>query len=229
MLKHHLLSYLDQSMYFENMNNKDVAYRECISLSDCKIKYLESVREPTLKENKTIRELTAELDSMLRPYFKLYNIPWKFLMFEGTENNFPHTHADIIMLPMLILTSSRDQLLRTLVHEKVHIYQRLHPLETNRFITKHWRFTISSLQYSSEHKLKMFRSNPDINKIIYKDDNAKSILSVYKHDSKSLRDLEDHRDHPYEMMAYIIPKVIFKDSELDDDPLAYSISQWLIR
>ena len=42
-----------------------------------------------------------------------------------------------------------------------------------------------------------FRANPDTNRILYDD-----IRPKYQPDAKTLLDITDQRDHPYEMVAY---------------------------
>lgn len=154
-----------------------------------------------IRNNMTLDEYVASC-RILYPneYFKLwklrkYNfVNHKVLIFSKRfEGGFPHTHGRFIMAPSIEVIL----IPRIYVHEQVHIYQRYHPLEVNAFLTK--LYPIKSIATTRDN----FRSNPDTNMIIY--DN---VTSKYKDNAKSLNDISDRNDHPYELMAYNLEEKI---------------------
>ena len=66
---------------------------------------------------------------MWNDYKELINIKW---IFECTDNNdkkqyeegLPHTRENIIFLTKSIIKNNEENLINTLIHEKIHIYQR---------------------------------------------------------------------------------------------------------
>lgn len=225
-------TYLHNSAYFENMNTKDLIYRDsrCISHDHCKKLYIDGLRDLTQNEHEYVRNLVRKVDQALKPYHKISSIPWKFMIFTSVENDMPHTHADIIFLPPRFFDASsypESLALNTLIHEKVHVYQRHFPLETNLLFTKYWKYSIASIQKPQDGR--SYRSNPDITKILYKDDNNQLIIPAYKPDSSSIRDIIDRRDHPYEIMAYLIPEMILSHQEYPTrQGLELMTRQWMI-
>jgi len=155
---------------------------------------------------------------------EMLKIPWKFAKTSKTmestneinqkqiyeyEEGFPHTRDQIIFLSDLSINKNvlnndiDDNLINTLIHEKVHVYQRLNP-KSMEYILKKIGYVPLSNQYVSELK----RSNPDINNITYKDWNGKIMLTLYKSVQPSgINDVvsQDYEnEHPYEKMAYYI-------------------------
>jgi len=134
---------------------------------------------------------------------KLLNIPWNIIKIIGNQYEYglPHTRNKYIIIPKNIINNN---LYTTLIHEKLHIYQRLYPkdiyiyLKENNY-TKHLLI---------KNNIKS-RSNPDLDEWLYKDnlnniykceyisDNPENILQVkYEPINNS------HYEHPYEKMVY---------------------------
>lgn len=68
------------------------------------------------------------------------NIEWKFIkMKKGTDWNFPNTKADVIILPQSAFKEPK-QLFNTLVHEKLHIYQRKFPKVFTKYYADKYQF-----------------------------------------------------------------------------------------
>lgn len=175
--------------YFSTFNETDKRLRNGLTLE----KYIKSLRFPNKAEYEYLKTITDKIDSDYPSLAK--KVPWKFIVFRGdVENKYPHTHGSFIFL-------HQDNLLNigyvTLFHEKIHVFQRYFPWETNTLLI--------SLGYSI-HGIadKSGRSNPDINSIIYLDEKGNTIDNTYIDDPKSLLDIKDRRDHPFEIMAYDI-------------------------
>ena len=93
---------------------------------------------------------------------KVARIPWKFGFVEGQiyEYGLPHTRADIIFLAPSIISTTDEELTRTLVHEKVHIYQRAHSEDIQQWIGENYYEAFDMI--SNRDKTSDIRSNPDI-------------------------------------------------------------------
>jgi hypothetical protein len=110
------------------------------------------------------------------------------------EGGLPHTHGHYIMLPYGYLEKHSPTMIQeTLRHEQVHIDQRYDPCTSNRSLYK-MGYKITGYHRPGTGN---FRANPDTNRILYDD-----IRPKYQPDAKTLLDITDQRDHPYEMVAY---------------------------
>lgn len=140
---------------------------------------------------------------------EIANIPWVLAITSGNkyEDGLPHTRANIIFVSNEI-DETPNTLTRTLVHEKMHIYQRLYPEMMTQYLEskgyKRWK------QRMGEPSL---RANPDVDPWIYIDPVTKEPMAAYYATDKpvSITDvmLEDAAfEHPYEKIAYEIAQRI---------------------
>lgn len=140
---------------------------------------------------------------------EIVNLPWVLAITSGNkyEDGLPHTRANIIFVSNE-LDETQNSLTRTLVHEKMHIYQRLYPEVMTQFLEsrgyKRWK------QRMGEPRL---RANPDVDPWIYIDPISKEPMAAYYATDKpvSITDvmLEDVAfEHPYEKIAYEIAQRI---------------------
>lgn len=190
--------------YAATFNAKDLEFRKVRSSYAFVTAYLKALRLPTPPEQQI---LTPALSKISTTLFKLYHriaaIPFKILILTepGLENNMPHTHADTIVLPASMLAQqppvADSKLIVTLIHEQLHVFQKLYPLEMHKFYTTYWGYTLVRLQH-----LTNARSNPDNNRILYRDAGGISFNNEYTQGSSSIRDIKDARDHPNEVFAY---------------------------
>jgi hypothetical protein len=125
----------------------------------------------------------------------MINIQWKFVCVasKNYENAWPHTRQDLIFLPIDVSKMSNDDLARLLAHEKMHVYQRYHPIETTLEFSK--QYPITGFEYPDMNQ----RANPDTTRILFGD-----IRPVYAQDALKLFDITDRRDHPNELQAYSV-------------------------
>jgi len=124
--------------------------------------------------------------------------PWEFppappiikcriMIFDANhEGGFPHTHGRYVLTPSLSQLSPT-----TFRHEQVHIYQRYNPEKVNQGNAHE----IIGIVKPSDN----CRANPDTNSLKYA-----GISAEYKPNAKKMTDLEDPRDHPFEVMAYAL-------------------------
>ena len=191
---------INKSTYFDTFNETDKRLRFCTNI-DCKKDYMGSIRILSKTEYDYLFRISIQKINDLFAMHKIFvQIPWKIVICHDKESQFPHTHGDFIVLPDSIFEKHANHIMQTLIHEKVHVYQRLYPCQTNILFTKFWGFKIKTICNYSD----MRRSNPDINKIVYIDDNGNKFDNDYVENATKLGEIKDKRDHPNEMMAYII-------------------------
>ena len=137
---------------------------------------------------------------------KLVDIPWILAKTNGKiyEDGYPHTRDNIIFVSDITLKSTiLDQIL---VHEKVHIYSRLYPTEMKNWMYQHKFDLVSSVPYRD-----IVRSNPDSDRLIYKDKNGRMMHTLFRSiHPLSLNDADypvkncPGSEHPNESLAYYI-------------------------
>ncbi len=89
--------------------------------------YLEHVRPIKPSEYKSLSARINDANEIIKSYKldKIKKIPWKFLIsHRELELGFPYTIADYIVIPEDMLETISVE---TLLHEKIHIYQRKYP------------------------------------------------------------------------------------------------------
>jgi len=100
---------------------------------------------------------------------------WKFALISSAyEEGFPHTREDIIFLSPSILNLDDNMLIKTLIHESIHIYQRYNKREMDEYMIKNGFEKIRK-----KNKGELIRSNPDLDEFIYKDKNGIEMKALY--------------------------------------------------
>lgn len=136
-------------------------------------------------------------------------IPWVFALTDGKayEDGMPHTRANIIFLSTEIDETPKN-LFKLLIHEKVHLYQRLYPNQTNAYLANN-----GFIQWKLRQGIPRMRSNPDLNPWVYiENSSSKPLMALYSSDKpKNISDVitaynNITYEHPYELMAYTIEK-----------------------
>jgi hypothetical protein len=161
--------------YFDGFTNGDLRARGCPDSAGCREAYLGSVSKMTPSDKSTLRELTQQADALLlrHPGLRdMHRMGWRICKLgPQAENGFPHTHGDIIfMSARTIHGDSSDARVRTLIHEKCHIYQRLYPKACRSLYEQYWGYVRSPQPRSAytSHGI-ITRSNPDIDDWVYGD------------------------------------------------------------
>jgi hypothetical protein len=132
------------------------------------------------------------------------------------EDGLPHTRKNIIFLSQDVLNYSEDEIIKLLIHEKIHIYQR-----NNEALFKNIIYNMGYVEISVEpDKLKYIRSNPDVNNKIYKNvSTGELMICLYSSDKpKSINDivLQNYSmEHPYEKIAYEISEHIYNIHKIE--------------
>lgn len=213
------------SMYFQGLGKTDMRVRNCNSPNDCREKYIASIRSVNRNEQLVLTSLINMVDEFIKPYDKLHSIPWNFKIIQGNlESRFPHTHHDTIYLNATFFNNVGQRNIETLIHEKIHIYQRMYPCETNMLLYG-MGFQFHSVKPSIN--IDDYRSNPDINSIIYSDNNG-PLDSRFNTNAQSLGDVKDSRDHPYEIMAYMLAShLTHTNTQIIDEYVDHWINMYL--
>ena len=121
------------------------------------------------------------------------------------EEGMPHTRNNIIFLSDKIIPNEiNSNFVNTLIHEKIHIYQRYNKAKINKVIEKLGYKEIDNMHIDK------IRSNPDLNNTIYIDNENNISGCIYNSDNpNSITDAncinsDVKLEHPYELMAYQI-------------------------
>lgn len=80
------------------------------------------------------------------------------------EQGLPHTRENIILLSKNVLKYNELDLTSTLIHEKIHIYQRYNPELFDKIIKE---MGLKEIEKKSFRHAKYIRSNPDTNNKLY--------------------------------------------------------------
>jgi len=138
---------------------------------------------------------------------QIASIPWVIALTRGKEyeEGMPHTRTSVIFLSTEV-DQTHDTLVRTLIHEKIHLYQRLHPQDMMSFLAFN-----GYPRWKQRFGVPRIRSNPDLDPWIYFNPVSKKPMAAYYSSDtpENINDisLEDHiMEHPYEQIAYNIAK-----------------------
>ena len=198
--------------YYNTFSDLDLYVRNVKNIKEYKQKIMLAPININKPLQNKIKETVQKINLLFYNYKivgfdgkKANKIPWIIGIIDNNiyENGLPHTRDDTIILPKNILTS--DNLLSTLIHEKIHIYQKLYPNDINKYL-KYNNFIKINKIYKNK------RANPDIDNYIYMRNNKE-----YKCLYNIPNDFNDviyypinksRYEHPFEYMAYKIQKNI---------------------
>lgn len=177
---------VNESTYFDSMNTLDLQARGANSREVYKNRYLDGIAKFSSAQKSVLQKLVRQANIYLSGYPRLAGIKWKFAYMKDhkVENGFPHTLGDIIILPASFFKNNEDKQLETIIHEKIHIYQRMYPLETNEYIINVLHFEIKNIPSEVRDKI---RSNPDLNNVVY-GRGSYAFAQVFKDSPASLYD-----------------------------------------
>jgi hypothetical protein len=133
-------------------------------------------------------------------YSKLKNYKWIIGCSYGTKYEFgyPHTRNNIIILNYDNIYE--ENLYKTLIHERIHIYQKLFPNDIQQYLQ--FNNFKKYIKQDSYHL-----ANPDTDNYIYTLNNQIYECRIYNN-SLEYTNNNFHYEHPYEFMAYTITQEI---------------------
>lgn len=207
----------DVDGYIEQLTLPDLIAQRTTSHSEFQTNIIKASAHFTLKEKEKCIQACTLADKWFRTNMpslpgidniKLATLKWKLSLTRGkaNEEGLPHTRTDIIFLSDEVLTLSLKELTRTLIHEKVHVYERLFPHHIDIWMNKS-----GYKRYNRLTKYKLARSNPDVDGWTYINPNGIETVVLYRSDNpKGIDDViypgpqHPNTEHPYETLAYMI-------------------------
>ena len=208
----------DKDDYYKSFYSSDFKARNINSIDEYINKIKKSVSnftdEDIDKIKKSILNANNKLSKISFTWFdgnKSLTIPWKLGIVNGKlyENGLPHTRNDIIILSKGKLNSYNiESLTNTLIHEKVHIYQKIYKNDILKYLSEN---NFKRVKKRSEDD--NTRSNPDLDNWIYQDSSEKLYKAIYNNNPNSIEDIEYYPinkqsyEHPFEKMAIYIENI----------------------
>lgn len=206
----------DYDNYVKNLSRYDLIARNVDSNKEYIQKIVYCAKNFTENQKDIINICCEKADDFLRKYNELLDgkqiakIKWKFALTDKYdnyeyENGLPHTRKDIIFLSdKMIPESETPDFINTLIHEKIHVYQRYNELIIDKMLSD--KLKINKIVYTNPRK----RANPDLNNNIYKNDKNEIMQCYYNSNTpNSIQDVtclnnNSINEHPYELLAYNI-------------------------
>jgi hypothetical protein len=200
----------DADKYVNNFSDLDLYARKVKT----KQEYLELISISGLNFNENqknkLENASIKADNFLNNYSSYVNgkdikkYKWIFgLIGNNYEEGMPHTRGNVIFISQNTINNELDSLIRILIHEKIHIYQRNNPNEMEDII-KIMGYKFSRLK----NNIKNIRANPDLNDKIYKNYKGEEMIGLYKSETPfGISDIlitDFSIEHPFEKMAYEI-------------------------
>ena len=212
-LENILISDIDN--FYNKFKKIDYNVRKINNISEYSSNIKNSVSEFTENEKnkifdviKHINEKFTKIDLPWLNGHKFNNIPWKIGIVTGYdyENGLPHTRGEYIII-------NRDQLnnhtfSKTMIHEKVHVYQKMYPDDVNIFLNIN---NFKKIRKVNEND--MIRVNMDIDEWIYADKNGNEYKAIFNQNPVDIQDVEftpcnsQLCEHPFEKMAIEISTI----------------------
>jgi hypothetical protein len=205
----------DNDNFYKKFNKIDFNLRKINNISEYLVKIKNSVNEFTDNEKmeflKKIKYIDEKISKINLPWLngqKFANIPWKLGSVIGYEyeNGLPHTRGDVIIIPKEYL--KKHNFIRTMIHEKVHVYQKLYPEDVDIFLKLNNFKKIRKVVESD-----MIRVNMDIDDWLYEDKNGNEYKAVFNKNPTDIQDVtfspcnSQLCEHPFEKMAIEISNI----------------------
>ena len=196
----------DPDHYYDTFTRFDLRARHVASVADYIDRIPHAIVDASAKLCARIREAVPIVDAHLARIQqvgfngqKAANLPWRIGFMKnnkaGYEDGLPHTRVDLIMLPTSLAKTSDRELINTLFHEKVHIYQKAYPRDLKRWLV-HKGFE----RVRRRTKGSRIRANPDIDEWVYRDANRVYKCLYSSETPKHIEDVKEDFEHPFEMI-----------------------------
>jgi len=198
----------NSSDFFNNMNSSDLLVRKSNNMNEYLKKYQFGYRAFTLQQKKILANIVNIIDNKIDKYINFKNIKWIFVKIDtNLENSFPHTIENVIVLSNNFFNYSFESQINTIIHEKVHIYQRMYPEYINILYSK-WGFKKTDIIFNNN------RNNPDIK--YYYSYNNNLLIQLYINNPLELYDSKTYFIDLENNNKIIIDKNIIKQYNLPD-------------
>ena len=220
---------IDKTNYFKTFTEDDFKIKKCKNEDNCKKIYKNNLTEFTEAEKKHLKKLIEKTNKLIKPYSSLYNIHWTFCKITpNIEEGFPHTHENVIFLSNYFFNRKFKDKMETLIHEKIHLFQKRYPTKTEEFYKK--------MGFNKNNtNIKKRRTNPDLDEYNY-DYKGTEFYYKYNNDPKGINDVTNfysnnnreiinkygfENEHPHEIFAYLISKKIISKNLKDENIIRY--------
>jgi len=208
----------DYDNYVNNLSRFDLIARKV----DTNNQYIQQIsncaKDFTETQKNIINNCCKKADEFLQQYNHLLDgkeiakLNWKFALTDKQngleyEDGLPHTRSDIIFFSdKMIPETETPDLVNTLIHEKIHVYQRQHESDVDVILSNSDKLGFHKIVHFNPKK----RANPDLNNNTYKNPNNELMQCYYNSDNpNSIQDVtclhnNSVNEHPYEFLAYTI-------------------------
>jgi len=202
----------DKDGYIQNMSLQDLRARNVKTITE----YIEKSTADIIPFSQYQKQLIYKNLEIVNDYLQrsrhyfidpllLQKIPWKFVLTKGYyEQGLPHTRGPFIFLSLDFFKTSQKEQIITLIHEKIHLYQRKYK---NTFQEKllNNNYKIYGLRKDYPNS----RANPDLDEYIYIHPLNYVMVATYTSMyPKNIHDIQidtpPHKEHPNEEIAYTI-------------------------
>lgn len=200
----------DPDNFYKSLKQKDLELRNVKNIDEYIRRIAKSVDDFTIDEKNKLLKAVNDADDYLHniniPGFdglKCKNIEWKIgcIIGKDYEAGLPHTRGELILFPRYKLMEPTKIFTRTLIHERIHIYQKVYPDDMKIYLKQY-----GYKRYKPVHKSKT-RANPDIDNWTYTDKNGEIMSAEYIKNAKTIRDVifrpknRYEYEHPFEKIA----------------------------
>jgi hypothetical protein len=213
----------DSDNYYKTFNDIDFRVRNIKSINDYIINIKKSCIDIDTDNINKLIKYTKIADNNIKKIkidgfdgMKCSNITWNIGLVSGSlyEAGLPHTRGtmkeSIIVLPdtLLSIFNTQNSIVRTLIHEKIHIYQKMYPYDINKYLNIN-----GYIKHSKKTSFINTRANPDLDEYIYMNKDKIIMKAVYKENASYISDvviepIDDYMyEHPLEYMAYVLSNI----------------------
>jgi hypothetical protein len=208
----------DKDDYYKTFSKIDFNVRQINNIEEYKEKIKNSCLDISESNKNKLSKYIKQANEKLRKFKvsgfdgnKCADIPWIIgLTNNDYENGFPHTRNNIIVLSEYVLNNN---IVKTLIHEKIHIYQKTYPEDIKLYLdSNNFKKYLNRKEINYQYTI---RANPDVDNYVYKMGDS-IMMSVYNKNASDIIDIttypidEDKYEHPFEYMAYTLADVIIK-------------------
>jgi hypothetical protein len=209
----------NKDKYYDNFNDNDLRVRNINDINEYNDIIKNSCINISSKYSKILNDAIDIANTKIKKVKiigfdgkKAAKIQWSIGIFKGKDYEYglPHTRNFIILIPEHILGNT-NSLIRILIHEKIHIYQKMYPADINL-----WLKTNGFVKFRVKTKKDDVRANPDVDNYLYKNSKDEVMISKYNELPFTINDVKyypinDYKyEHPFEYMAYTLEDMINK-------------------
>lgn len=236
---------VNASRYFVHLTRADLVARSHKTTASYKNAYINAYTPFSPSDRAKLQRLVLTANAILDKagYSSFRAMAWNFVKVKPhIENGFPHTLGNVIVISDALLHQQPDeQIIETLLHEKVHVFQRLNPLAISQLIRQLGMRHLTSEEMQGLVQVRaLMRSNPDLNNYIYMHEPS-SLVMAQVYNSSTPKSISDSRaimfrvsaaskasnasnaliglpntiscqlEHPYEITACLIAAMLTKN------------------